>query len=129
MPMLLSRFLVLILLLTVLAPGFGWQAAGGMPAEVAAVDMQHEHAADGHDAHAMHEMPCDDCGTHAAGDDCADTLHHCCPGYILGHLAVQHIAPMPVLSPGTASLLERGDREFASRVPAGLERPPRHFSA
>lgn len=127
--MLLSRLLVLIMLLTVLAPGFGWQAAGGMPNELAGADMHHAHAADGHDAHVIHEMPCEGCGTHAAGDDCADTLHHCCPGHVLGHLAVQHVAPMPVLSPGTSSLLDRGDREFASRVPAGLERPPRHFSA
>jgi uncharacterized protein involved in copper resistance len=123
MSMLLSRFLVLILLLTVLAPGFGWQAAGGMTMEMAAVDAPHAHHGDGHD------MPCGDMDAHCADEACAEMQHHCCPGHILNHLAVQQTALMPVFAGNASSLLDRGDRDFASRVPAGLERPPRHLSA
>jgi len=121
--MLLSRLLVFILLLTVLAPGFGWQAAGGMTVELAAVDAPHAHHGDGH------EMPCEDCGTHAADESCLEMQHHCCPGHILNHLAIQQGLLAPVLASGALSLLDHGDRNFASRVPAGLERPPRHLSA
>ncbi|WP_139326324.1 hypothetical protein [Azonexus hydrophilus] len=119
----ISRLLALIMLITVLAPGFGWESAGGMMGQAiaapAAMD-DHSHSAD---------AACDGCGDHAAGE-CVELHHHCCPGHILGHLP-GHVAgalALPLPSAGNPAV-DRGDRQFSSRVPDGLERPPRSVSA
>lgn len=119
---------MLILSATFLAPGFGWQFAGGTMNDVqasAAHDMA-EHGmhmrADAQDS--GHSMPCADCDSGNHGP-CGEMQHHCCPGHVLGHLAsglpVIHIA-QPTVS---ALAVDRDPSRFSSRIPEGLERPPR----
>lgn len=131
---LIARCLLFVMLATVFSPGFGWEAAQG--AEV------HEHlmAADEHAGHhdmlAMDELTaadtahdCDGCGGHETAP-CSDALHHCCPGYVLGHLPAT-LAGLPAFVPlaqGQLALGADADR-FTSRIPEGLERPPRHAVA
>lgn len=126
----MARLLALIMLITVLAPGFGWESAGGMMGQAIAApaamdEHQHGHPAAAADA----EAPCDGCGDHA-DDDCVELHHHCCPGYILGHLPghLANVPALPVPLAGNAAV-DRSDRRFSSRVPDGLERPPRSVAA
>lgn len=111
------RFLVMVMLLTVLSPKFGWESASAAEAHV-------------HAAAVAHESVEGDCHEHLAVEDVtlADDMgdHHCCPGHVLSHLlgGVGFSTDFPAL--GKASALP-GSRAvvFSSRVPEGLERPPR----
>ena len=114
---LISRYLLLVMLATVLTPGFGLEA----------VELQsdHEHVAmlDMHDQHAGHEMPATEQADAAC---CADVQHQCCLGHQLAH--PQGNAVSLILPEGSAIVpLYRAD-SFLSRVPEGLERPPRPIS-
>ncbi len=72
------RFLVMVMLLTVLSPKFGWESVSAAQAHIHTAGMAHDEMA-GHETH-------DGCHQHdaAVNDDMGD--HHCCPGHVLGHL-------------------------------------------
>lgn len=124
----LCVFLMLILTATFLAPGFGWQFAGGTmkDAQASAVHDMAEHGmhmhADAQDA--GHGMSCVDCDS----DDhepCGDLQHRCCPGHVLGHLA-SGLPAIHIVQPIVSALaVDRDPSRFSSRIPEGLERPPR----
>lgn len=130
-----SRCLLLVMLATVFSPSFGWDAvqsmAGHAHDEMSATDAEHA----GH--HPDAEQPVavqlagedDDCGGCAGHDAaaCGDTMHHCCPGHVLGHLPAgvgRSLALMP--APGRDFLPVDAVDRYASRIPDGLERPPRY---
>lgn len=121
------RLFAVLMLITVLAPDFGWQAAGGMVAHAHDGMAQAHHVPDDDVAHAAHD-DCGDCPHHVA-DDCTSAHDRCCPGHVLGHLAGgQGGMSLPSLAGGT----ERQPvsvEGFASHLPDGLERPPRSLSA
>ena len=112
------RFLVVVMLLTVLSPKFGWESVSAAETHVHAVEAM---------AHAGHELAAD-CPSHALGhegmSDAGD--HHCCPGHVLGHLlgGVGDGFSLPAMATSSA-LLPGGEDRFSSRTPEGLERPPR----
>lgn len=128
---LISRCLLAVWLVTVTSPSFAWDLVDGA--------QPHEHAVmhelpDGHEEHEMHAEathqdhgPC--CPTQHEGQDdsCEDAHHHCCPGHVLGHLPAGlfssgfAIPTLPDVTPSTSLSFT-----FLSRVPEGLERPPRH---
>ena len=123
---LISRYLLLIMLATVFSPSFGWEAAQAMA--------EHDHAVMVDDAtvhHAVHDdAPCagDGC-SEQAGTPCAESQHHCCPGHQLGHLSCGIAAAPPLDLPLVAKMTRRElDSRFSTRVPEGLERPPRASS-
>lgn len=127
-----TRLLLLVMLATVFSPSYGWQAAQGMathddgPAMHASHD---EHAGHDGDADQGHDSCASDCAEHAQ-QSCADTRHHCCPGFILGHLLGGTVASiMPAIPAGSSVVLNGRDARFSSRVPDGLERPPRASAA
>lgn len=112
------RFLVMVMLLTVLSPKFGWESASAAEAHVHAAGMAHDETL-GHDAPG-------DCHEHdaALSDDVGD--HHCCPGHVLGHL-FGGVGATPGLPPASkdSALPSSRSVHFSSRIPDGLERPPR----
>ena len=120
---LVSRLLILVMLLTVFSPSFGWEATGGMAA--------HEHpvaVADAHDHDHDHTAAgdaCAGCDDHAQAA-CDEAQHHCCPGHMLGHRpgGVAAGPQLPVLD-GSDATVEAPQAPFSSRIPEGLERPPR----
>ena len=112
------RFLVVVMLLTVLSPKFGWESVSAAEAHVLAAGMVHDEAP-GHEAQG-------DCHEHDAlmNDDTGD--HHCCPGHVLGHL-FGGVGATPGLPPASkdSALPSSRSAHFSSRIPDGLERPPR----
>ncbi|MFV0370062.1 MAG: hypothetical protein ACK5JI_00255 [Azonexus sp.] len=120
-----SRLLALVLALTVLAPGFGWEVAGYANAGTHVLPHASAEAHAGMDAgaHAGHDADC------ATPDECGGNHHHCCPGHVLGHLPVYPVAALrvPLLTGAQMPILE-GAAAFSSRVPQGLERPPRFYA-
>lgn len=127
-----TRLLLLLMLATVLSPSFGWQAAQGMATHDQGPAMHASHDAHaGHDGHAAqgHDSCASDCAGHAQ-EPCAETRHHCCPGFILGHLLAGTVDNlMPAIPAGSSAVLIGRDAHFSSRVPDGLERPPRTSAA
>lgn len=121
---LVSRLLIMIMLLTVFSPSFGWESAGGMAAHEhpAALADEHGHDHHGHDAHgdagpvdADHAQPV-----------CGDGQHHCCPGHVLGHMPGGLTAGLSLPTPdGDNAPVDARQGSFSSRIPDGLERPPR----
>lgn len=108
----ISRILLLVMLATVFSPSFGWEAA-----ESAA---SHEHASAPAHGDDHHGAP----ATEPAA--CADTHHHCCPGHQLGHLPGGIIDRLqPSLRKDGSGLSGHAASHFTSRVPEGLERPPK----
>lgn len=112
------RFLVMVMLLTVLSPKFGWESVSAAQAHIHTAGVAYDEMA-GHETH-------DGCHQHdaAVNDDMGD--HHCCPGHVLGHLlgGVGASADLPQASKD--SMLPNGrEVHFSSRPPEGLERPPR----
>ena len=140
----LSRWLLLVMLTTVLAPGFGWEAAGGMlPSAQAAsagfaASAEFAEFPDSHHDHHQHgATPVAERHAHVASTDlgncngsdmppCDDLAHHCCPGHVLSHLSAALLAAPSFLLPISQNIaVDRSNRQFSSRVPEGLERPPR----
>lgn len=123
------RFLVVVMLLTVLSPKFGWDSLGAMSAHVHAAGMSADgERRGGQDAahdHG-HETMADCHGHRRSGAEVDSGDHHCCPGHVLGHLlgglgaqiGVPSIVPAAVMPEGIA-------KRYSSRIPEGLERPPR----
>ncbi len=119
----ISRIVLLVLLATVFSPSFGWEAAESMAAHEHASPAAHQ--AHGDDHHAAPAADCDGCPQHEA-DGCATTQHHCCPGHQLGHLPGGIVDALRLPMPAqTADLSGNIVSRFTSRVPEGLERPPR----
>jgi hypothetical protein len=117
---LLSRVILMVMLATVLSPDFGWALVEG--------SQPHDDAATLRLIEAEAALPQADCHAHEAVDAAggADAAHHCCPGHVLGHLlgGVAETGPL-LLATGDARPLERDAGAFSSRIPDGLERPPR----
>jgi len=121
----LSRWLLLVMLTTVLSPSFGWEAVQGMETHDDMGGMHAMHEA----APAVHD-DCDGCPGHEAPADCADTLHHCCPGHVLGHLPAGIGESFSLALPDSGRATPHGlEQRFSSRIPEGLERPPRARTA
>lgn len=140
---LLVRYLIVVMLLTVLSPKFGWESIGASVAHAHAAEQHaadsgavamaeadcHEHHA--HHAPAMQDQPAaalDDAASAdwltAADADMGD--HHCCPGHVIGHLLGGLSAGVALPSLSSLALLRpAGMDRFSSRIPDGLERPPR----
>jgi len=119
----ISRIVLLVMLATVFSPSFGWEAAtGGAQHEHASAAAHEEH---GEEHHAAPALDCDGCPQHEP-DGCATTQHHCCPGHQLGHLQGGIVDALQLPLPAqTADLSVSTTSRFTSRVPEGLERPPR----
>jgi hypothetical protein len=117
------RFLLVVMLLTVLAPKFGWDAVSAVAPHAHAGEAV-THAADGEACHGHHG----DAEDHrAAGvDSHPDHVDHCCPGHVLGHMfgSIQDSATAH-LPTGAAFFVAGPQERFSSRIPEGLERPPR----
>lgn len=117
----ISRCLLLIMLATVFSPSFGWEAVQAVA--------EHEHSAMAADVdhHAAHDTLCTGSGCDVQGEaPCADSQHHCCPGHQLGHLPGGVTAAQVLGLPLVLRLIGGdSDARFSSRVPEGLERPPR----
>ena len=96
------RFLVMVMLLTVLSPKFGWESVSAAQAHVLAAGLVHDEAP-GHEAQG-------DCHEHDApmNDDTGD-------------------GTAPGLPQAGKSAVLPSDHavRFSSRTPEGLERPPR----
>ena len=121
----ISRLVLLVMLTTVFSPSFGWEAAEAMATHEHAMPAEHEH----HDE-AMAGLNSANGFANDPADDCADALHHCCPGHQLGHMQASIVEgltmPLPVASSRVSGLVSS---QFTSYVPEGLERPPRdHFA-
>ena len=111
---LMVRFLLAVMLVTVLSPGFGWAAVEG--------SLPHEHAVHAH-ADAASVGVHDHCD---ADEPVADSAQHCCPGHVLGHLLAGlggEISWLPKREAMRA--VDRDNSRFSTRIPEGLERPPR----
>lgn len=133
---LLARFLLLIVVASVLFPvTLPGALAQGLGKAVAMQESGHDHHA--HHAGAMAQMhaamddACDACPDHdhdQAPAPCDDVQHQCCPGHLSGYpatLAVIALLPAQAATP----VIDRRPDGFPSRVPEGLERPPRVVSA
>jgi len=123
----ISRLMLLVILTTVFSPSFGWEAAEGLATHEHATMAGHE--VDAMDHHGAAPADCDGClGHEPAG--CAETQHHCCPGHQLAHLqgGIADALQLPMPASAT-SLSDNAASRFTSRVPEGLERPPRLLSA
>lgn len=117
-----SRCLLLVMLATVFSPSFGWEAVEGMAAheESEAVHATHHARAD----QATEDVTGDVCAGHEVG--ASDLEHHCCPGHVLGHLLGSLAASgLPILPLSGKLAVNLPDARFSSRVPEGLERPPK----
>ncbi len=135
---LIARWLLAVMLATVFSPSFGWELVDGAvphahPAQAADADDHHaDHhahmgaAAATHDAAAGHAADdCAGCGDLASGE-CSDMQHHCCPGHVLGHLpASLRAVGVFVLAMNDSFALDGAAARFSTRIPEGLERPPR----
>lgn len=118
----IARIVLLVLLATVFSPTFGWESAAGASA--------HDHAAPAHAAHhdagAREMAGGDGCHGHDQATAGGDLDHHCCPGHVLGHLTGGLGAglQLPLSSAGKA-VIDGTEQRFSSRIPDGLERPPK----
>lgn len=124
---LLSRILLMVMLATVFAPGFGWQALeGGSGHEIALAAGEPQviaDEADCHGHHAAHAATGEHDEAPAGGNDLS---HHCCPGHVLGHLlAGLSGSALPMPPQDGAARIEGAGWAFSPRIPEGLERPPR----
>lgn len=119
---LITRLLLLVMLSTVFSPSFGWEIVDGVAPHEHGVSSAGGEEHSGHDGHDMHAA--------VAGHDeqvaCDEQDHHCCPGHILGHLpGGLGASGLAVMVTADSFALDGHADRFASRVPEGLERPPR----
>jgi hypothetical protein len=78
--------------------------------------------------HAGHEMPAEISKTADQADVacCADVQHQCCLGHQLSHPQGNSVSLL--LPPSSAAVAMVSSERFLTRVPEGLERPPRSLS-
>lgn len=123
-----TRLLLLVMLATVLSPSFGWEAVQGMAPHGGHDEAPAVHSHDVHQAYAAetaHAACGSDCDM-AAAEHCNDSRHHCCPGVMFGHLLGGPAESFqPAVFAGASAVPVGRDARFSSRVPDGLERPPR----
>lgn len=113
---LIARLLLLVMLSTVFSPSFGWEMVDAAAPHEHGMVSYESAVHSGHDGHAPL----------AAQDDCDDQDHHGCAGHILGHLpGGLGASGMAVMVTADSFALDGHADRFASRVPEGLERPPR----
>lgn len=118
---LISRWLLLVMLATVFAPSFAWEATQGMASHN---DTVVAHGGHGDEHPASDDVACDGCVDH--DKHCDDIQHLCCPGHVLGHLPGNLPGRLSLLVPEVAhAAVDRLERLFSSRIPEGLERPPK----
>ena len=123
---LLARLLLLIVAASALFPA---QLPLAYAAE-AAPAMHHAVAAAGHAMTMAHDAA-DDCGGcpgEQAPTPCDDAQHLCCPGHLPGYPPAV-VGNAPAVPLGTPLIADRRLDDFSSRVPEGLERPPRSVTA
>jgi hypothetical protein len=117
------RFLLVVMLLTVLAPKFGWDAVSAVAPHAHAGEAV-AHDADGEACHGHHGDAAEHPGT--AADGHADHGNHCCPGHVLGHMFGSVPGIVTAHLPSAPALVAAApDARFSSRIPEGLERPPK----
>lgn len=128
----IARWLLAVMLATVFSPSFGWELVdGAVPHahQASLAEAVGDHA--DHHGHLAATLPAHDHDAPAADacpgcGDCPDPQHSCCPGHVLGHLpASLHAQGVFVLALGDSFALDGAARRFSSRIPEGLERPPR----
>lgn len=119
---LISRYLLLVMLAAAISPSFGWEAVPAM------AEREHAMMPGMENHHAGHEMPAEISNTADQTDAacCADVQHQCCLGHQLGHLQGNSVSPL--LPPSPAAVAMATSERFLTRVPEGLERPPRRLS-
>lgn len=133
----LARFLLVVLLLSVLSPAIGIdlvQTVAQLGRGHDAVSASSAHTAQAHVAlasgasDAMSSMmeDCTDCPGHApdSSPPCHDQQHHCCPGHLVAYPALAASLVMQS-RPRDLIAVDWAPQHFSSRIPAGLERPPR----
>lgn len=128
---LLARFLLLIVVASVLFPASLPSAlAQGVGEAVAMQEGGHDHhAAAMAQMHAAMDDACDACPDHdQAPAPCDDVQHQCCPGHLSGYPATPAVVAL-LPAPAATPVVDRRPDGFPSRVPEGLERPPRTVSA
>ena len=119
---LISRYLLLVMLAAAISPSFGWEAVPAM------AEREHAMMAGMENHHAGHEMPAEVSNTADQADAacCADVQHQCCLGHQLGHPQGNSVSLL--LPPSPAAVAMATSERFLTRVPEGLERPPRPLS-
>ncbi len=118
----ISRYLLLVMLAAAIAPSFGWEAVPAM------AEREHAKMAGTENHHAGHEIPAEISKTadQAEVACCADVQHQCCLGHQLGHPQGHSVSLL--LPPSPAAVAMVSSEHFLTRVPEGLERPPRSLS-
>ena len=119
---LISRYLLLVMLATAISPSFGWEAVPAM------TEPEHAMMAGMENHHAGHEMSAEVSNITDQADVacCADVQHQCCLGHQLGHPQGNSVSLL--LPPSPAAVAMASSERFLTRVPEGLERPPRPLS-
>lgn len=130
---LLARCLLLIVVASVLFPATLPRAlAQGVGEAVAMQEGGHDHHAGAMaQMHAAMDDACDACPDHdhdQAPVPCDDVQHQCCPGHLSGYPATPAVVAL-LPAPAATPVVDRRPDGFPSRVPEGLERPPRAVSA
>ncbi|MPN64124.1 hypothetical protein SDC9_211895 [bioreactor metagenome] len=128
---LLAHFLLLIVAASVLFPATLPRAlAQGVGEAVAMQESGHDHHAGAMaQLHASTDEACDGCADHdQAPAPCDDVQHQCCPGHLSGYPATSAVVAL-LAAPAATPVVDRRPDGFPSRVPEGLERPPRAVSA
>jgi len=128
---LLARCLLLIVVASVLFPATLPRAlAQGVGEAVAMQEGGHDHHAGAMaQMHAAMDDDCDACPDHdQTPAPCDDVQHQCCPGHLSGYPATPAVVAL-LPAPAATPVVDRRPDGFPSRVPEGLERPPRTVSA
>lgn len=117
---LIARIVLTVMLATVFAPSFGWEALEATMGHELAASQPETMADDCHEHHGPAASQPEE--ARAAGD----LDHHCCPGHVLGHLLGGTSGNALRVPPAECRFaVDASCGAFSSRVPEGLERPPR----
>ena len=119
---LISRYLLLVMLAAAISPSFGWEAVPAM------AEREHAMMAGMKNHHPGHEMSAEVSNINDQADAacCTDVQHQCCLGHQLGHPQGNSVSLL--LPPSPAAVAMATSERFLTRVPEGLERPPRPLS-
>lgn len=119
---LISRYLLLVMLAAAISPSFGWEAVPAM------AEREHAMMAGMENHHVGHEISAlqSDTADQADVACCADVQHQCCLSHQLSHPQGNSVSLL--LPPSSAAVAMVSSERFLTRVPEGLERPPRSLS-